>query len=169
MSVSRIKDHKVRSGKVISPWNHAMGNTMTFSSWAFTRLPEYIWLCLIHNYYGRDEGLRRAALILKELSTFEKSLDKPKLSKILALHPHVQDKVYRTILNRKTRDTHQFLPEKLGTLTSFCQITMIQCGNTGIFPDFPISQSRLMDTSARWEGRHEHSQKIYGGCPRCAS
>lgn len=100
MSVSSIKDHKVRSGKVVSPWNYTMGNTMTFSSWAFTRLPEYSWLCLIHHYYGRDEGLKRAALILQDISRYEKSLDKPKLSKILAMAPDSQERIYRTILGR---------------------------------------------------------------------
>lgn len=100
MNVSKIKDHKVRSGRVISPWNHSLGSTMTFSSWAFSRLPEYIWLCLIHSYYGRDDGLKRTAMILRELSTFEKSLDKPKLSKILALPSDNQERIYRTILKR---------------------------------------------------------------------
>jgi len=100
MSVSSIKDQKIRSGKVVSPWNYAMGNTMTFSSWAFTRLPEYSWLCLIHHHYGRDEGLKRAALILRDISKYEKSIDKPKLSKILELAPDSQERIYRTILNR---------------------------------------------------------------------
>jgi len=100
MTHSKIKDHKVRSGKVITPWNNAMGSTMTFSSWTFSRLPEYIWLCFIHNHYGRDEGLKRAALILRDISSFEESLDKPKLSKILALPHNIQERIYRTINNR---------------------------------------------------------------------
>jgi len=99
MSQSKIKDHKIRRGKVVSPWNHAMGSTMTFSSWSSARLPEYIWLCLIHNHYGREEGLKRAALILQKISKFESSLDKPKLSKILSLPKSVQEKIYETILS----------------------------------------------------------------------
>lgn len=100
MTHSKIKDHKVRSGKVISPWNHAMGNTMTFSSWSLSRLPEYIWLCLIHNHYGREEGLKRAALILKDISSYENSIDRPKLSKILSLPNETQERIYKTIEHR---------------------------------------------------------------------
>lgn len=104
MAKSRIKDHKVRSGRVISPWNHAMGGTMKFSSWAMNRLPEYIWLGLILEYYGRDEGLRLSAAILKEISSFEKSLDRPRLSKILSLPIASQESIYRIMLRHIKKD-----------------------------------------------------------------
>ncbi len=29
-------------------------------SWAYGRMPEYLWIGLILNHYGRDEGLRKS-------------------------------------------------------------------------------------------------------------
>jgi len=105
MTVSRIKDHKVRSGRVISPWNYSMGQTMKFSSWALNRLPEYIWLALILDTYERDKGLRLAATILQEISSYEKSLDTPRLSKILSLPTSAQESIYKSILKRIGKDS----------------------------------------------------------------
>jgi len=59
---------------------------------------------MIHNHYGRDEGLKRAALILRDISSYEESLDKPKLSKILALPHKAQERIYRTINNRVQKE-----------------------------------------------------------------
>jgi hypothetical protein len=102
MNASRIKDHKVKGGKVISPWNYKMGETLKFSSWALNRLPEYIWLALILEAYGRDKGLRCAATILQEIASYEKELDTPRLSKILSLPTPRQEAIYQTI-KRNTR------------------------------------------------------------------
>lgn len=104
-NVSRIKDHKVKGGKVISPWNFSLGQTMKFSSWALTRLPEYIWLALILEAYGRDKGLNIAATILREISSYNKSFDTPKLSKILSMPVSLQHNLYRSILRRVKKET----------------------------------------------------------------
>lgn len=104
MTASRIKDHKVKGGKVISPWNYQLGETMKFSSWALNRLPEYIWLALILESYGRDKGLRCAATILQEIASYEKELDTPRLSKILSLPIPRQEAIYQTIRRKAKQD-----------------------------------------------------------------
>lgn len=100
MTVSRINDHKVRGGKVVSPWNYSLGQTMKFSSWAVNRLPEYIWLALILEGYGRERGLEVAAIILQEIASYEEVLTTPRLSKILSLPSSRQEAVYKTIRRR---------------------------------------------------------------------
>ncbi|GFO55955.1 hypothetical protein GMSM_29620 [Geomonas sp. Red276] len=104
MTVSRIKDHKVRSGRVISPWNFNLGKTMKLSSWALNRLPEYLWLALILDYYGRERGLELTAAILHDISTYEESLDTPRLSKILSLPVKEQEKIYKSILRNISKE-----------------------------------------------------------------
>ena len=36
-------------------------------SWAYGRMPEYLWIGLILKYYGRDEGLRKSYGIISAL------------------------------------------------------------------------------------------------------
>lgn len=141
MTTSKIKDHKVRNGKVISPWNYSLGKTMAFSSWAYSRLPEYIWLCLIHDHYGREEGLRRSATILNQISAFEKSLDKPKLSKILALPVKTQEEIYRVI-------TKNIRKEVLAPLTAILSAEVNGTFSSAFYVDKLSMEVRLQKIKA---------------------
>lgn len=66
-------------------------------SWTNDRLPEYLWIGLILMNYPRTKGIEKAGKILKEISTINKSLVKPKFSEILALSDDEQEKIYEII------------------------------------------------------------------------
>ena len=65
-TLSRLSEHTLlrKAGILKSPINEILGDKMAFNSWAKNRLPEYFWLGLILQYYGRNEGLRKAGKIL---------------------------------------------------------------------------------------------------------
>ncbi len=52
-------------------------------SWYYGRLPEYIWLALILDYYGRKDGLAKCYVIIKKLHQLAPRLTTPRLSKYL--------------------------------------------------------------------------------------
>lgn len=56
MSDIKLSEHRFHKGKFISPWND-MGFTMTQTPWFQRRLPEYLWIGLILDKYGRSDGL----------------------------------------------------------------------------------------------------------------
>ncbi|PEL13030.1 DUF5677 domain-containing protein [Bacillus sp. AFS017336] len=82
---SKLSDHVIKKGKVITPLNHAMGDTLSFNSWAKERLPEYIWLALIHSYYGRSDAFAICFKILQEFRINNIDLERPKFSTIFNL------------------------------------------------------------------------------------
>jgi hypothetical protein len=54
-NVSSLSDHKLhkKKGIVATPMNDALGDLLTPSSWTKERMPDYLWLGLILQYYGR--------------------------------------------------------------------------------------------------------------------
>lgn len=98
-NVSSLSDHRVhkKRGIVATPFNDALGDKLTLSSWRENRMPEYLWLGLILMHYGRKEGIERAGRILLEISKSVKSLSQPKLSALLNLSADEQRTVYEII------------------------------------------------------------------------
>lgn len=82
---SKLNEHKVKKGKVITPWNNLLGDTLSLNSWAKERLPEYIWLALIHYHYGRSESITILHSILEKFVANDIHIGRPKLSSILNL------------------------------------------------------------------------------------
>lgn len=82
---SKLSDHKIIKGKVVTPINHAMGDTLSLNSWAKERLPEYIWLALIHSYYGRSEAFVICREILQAFKANGIDIGRPKFSSLLNL------------------------------------------------------------------------------------
>ncbi len=80
---STIKDHKYSLGIIKTPFNHSFGDSLNFSSWTYERFPEYIWIALIHNFYGRLNSFDIVLTILNELKNEGISFDRPKFSLIL--------------------------------------------------------------------------------------
>ena len=64
---STLSEHIFKKGKFITPLNYQFGDVLQENPWFKTRLPEYIWLGLIINHYGREEGLKKCNRILKVL------------------------------------------------------------------------------------------------------
>lgn len=83
---SRLSEHKVIKGKVLTPINHAIGDTLSLNSWAKERLPEYIWLALIHSYYGRSKAFAICQKILQDFKAKGIDIGRPKLSSILSMN-----------------------------------------------------------------------------------
>ena len=66
MSDIKLSEHRFHKGKFISPWND-MGFTMTQTPWFQRRLPEYLWIGLILDKYGRSDGLQICGRIIQQI------------------------------------------------------------------------------------------------------
>ena len=94
---SKLSDHKFKKGKFITPFNDKLGDKLQENPWFQNRLPEYLWLGLILNHYGRDEGLKKCSQIFKQLYNKSDLIKLPKLSMILNLSDEIQDDLYNHI------------------------------------------------------------------------
>jgi hypothetical protein len=94
---SKLSDHKIGKGKVITPINHSMGETLSLKSWAKERLPEYIWLALIHSYYGRTDAFAISYKIFQSFKTNGIVIERPKLSSLLNLDKKTMVKAFEII------------------------------------------------------------------------
>ncbi|SIS04185.1 hypothetical protein SAMN05878482_11077 [Peribacillus simplex] len=98
-NLSKLSDHKFKKGIIVSPANDSFGDTLKFNSWTKERLPEYLWLGLILNYYGRDKGLKKGESILYHIANINVDITQPKLSMIFSLSKEKQDEIYKIICN----------------------------------------------------------------------
>lgn len=98
MRESKLSEHKFKKGKFITPMNQVLGDILKTNPWFHTRLPEYFWLGLVVNYYGRDEGLIKCNQLLKYIAKYSNSLDLPKMSNILSLSEQEQLNLYNNFL-----------------------------------------------------------------------
>ncbi|MGN7765139.1 DUF5677 domain-containing protein [Paenibacillus sp. 22594] len=102
MEHSKLSDHKFQKGKFITPWNEVFTEITRENSWYHGRLPEYLWLALIINFYGRENGLIKCNIILKKLNEQAPDLTTPRFSKVLELDADIQNDIFgyiSTILN----------------------------------------------------------------------
>lgn len=93
-----MSDHIFKKGRFITPWNNALGSLSKMQSWSQNRLPEYLWLGLILNKYGRKEGLEKSYFILKKLHEINNGLFVPAFSLILELDLEEQKELYSYII-----------------------------------------------------------------------
>lgn len=98
-----MSDHIFKKGRFITPWNNALGNLAKMQSWSLNRLPEYLWLGLILNKYGRKKGLEKSYYILNKLHEINKGLSVPAFSLILKLDIEEQKKLYSYIIETADR------------------------------------------------------------------
>ncbi|CAI3933315.1 unnamed protein product [Commensalibacter communis] len=94
---SKLKAHKNIKGKLITPFNYALGDELFSESWFRIRLPEFLWIALILKYYGRKEGLEKLATINHKLYELVPLLRSPSLFLILQLTEEEQNKIYSMI------------------------------------------------------------------------
>lgn len=95
----KLSDHIIKKGKFITPWNNVLGNISKLQSWSQSRLPEYLWLGLILDKYGRKTGLEKSGSILKILNEINSRVSVPAFSIILKLNDEEQKKLYSSIVN----------------------------------------------------------------------
>ena len=81
----KLSEHIFKKGKFITPFNNLpmVKEFEDEKSWAYGRMPEYLWIGLILNHYGRDEGLRKSYNIISLLHKLAPNLYTARLSEIL--------------------------------------------------------------------------------------
>ena len=101
MKHSKLSDHTFEKGEFITPLNSLsmMSEFEDEKSWSYGRMPEYLWIGLILKYFGRNEGFKKAYLIVSKLHGLEPSLNTLRLSQILKLNNEKQEKLYRYIVS----------------------------------------------------------------------
>ncbi len=97
-----LKDHKMKKGKFISPWNDLDIN-MTENPWFQNRLPEYIWLALIFNKFERTEALNKCWDIM--LSFQEKNVRSLCMSELLAYESQQQKEIWNIVSKFAGKET----------------------------------------------------------------
>ena len=93
---SKLSDHTFKKGKFITPLNtlpqaHELEDER---SWTYGRMPEYLWIGLLLNYYGREEGLRKSCDIVFTLHKLAPELFSARLSQILKMDTDIQKRFY---------------------------------------------------------------------------
>lgn len=91
MAPTGLFDHKRKKNKLITPWNDMLSSINgELQSWCYERLPEYLWIALILERYGRTIGLEKCYRIIKKLREIA-TFSMPRLSDILALPNNDQE------------------------------------------------------------------------------
>ena len=68
-----------------------------YESWFSGRMPEYIWISIIIDYYGRDEGLKKIAYINNFIFQTSPETILPRLSTLIKLPEDKQILIYNYI------------------------------------------------------------------------
>lgn len=105
MEHSGLKEHKFKKGKFISPWNSELKEYLKPKIWFLERLPEYMWIGLILEEYGRKVGLEKCYYIIKELNEINSDIKVPSISNILSMDTEKQKRLYVTINKQISRST----------------------------------------------------------------
>lgn len=95
MEKTKLSEHKKIGDTLHTPFTSDFGDSLKLSSWNKDRLPQYIWIALILNYYGRDKGLSVMYQLIQKLK--ENNTCVAELSEILKLDAENQERLYRTV------------------------------------------------------------------------
>lgn len=100
MRYSKLSDHTFKAGKFITPINSfpRVQVLKDEKSWAYGRMPEYLWIGLFLKYYGRDKGLKKIYGIISALHKLAPDLYTMRMSQILKLDIDIQKKFYDYIV-----------------------------------------------------------------------
>lgn len=100
MRRSTLSEHAFKKGKFITPINGLplMKELEDEKSWTYGRMPEYLWIGLLLQYYGRDEGLKKSYGIISTLHELAPDLYTARLSQILKLDTDIQKRFYNYIV-----------------------------------------------------------------------
>jgi len=97
MQKSKLSEHIIKKGQVLSPMLASLGDILQSSSWGSERLPEYIWMALIHNYYGREQGNRKIKNILFHIIANYSHISSPTFSDIFIINKPFTEKLTKYI------------------------------------------------------------------------
>lgn len=101
MSYTKLSDHIFKKGKFVTPINSIplMHELEDEKSWTYGRMPEYLWIGLLLNHYGREEGLRKSYGIISALHKLAPELYTARLSQVLKLSADIQNNFYDYIVS----------------------------------------------------------------------
>lgn len=97
MEHSKLEKHKFKKGKFITPWNDMLGDIGVMQNWALERLPEYIWIGLIFEEYGRKKGLEKCYEIITKLHELNPEINAPTISNILSMDDIKQEQFWNFV------------------------------------------------------------------------
>lgn len=93
-----LSEHRFNKGKFIAPFNDGIFKDMLKENpWFKNRLPEYFWLALILDFYGRNQGLIKCRDVLQTLLKHAPDISMPRMSSILSLPKEKQKDFYEDI------------------------------------------------------------------------
>ena len=95
---SKLSDHEFKKGKFTTPINAALKDLLKENPWFQERLPEYLWIALILEYYGRKEGLKKCFTLINKISEYNTSNISIKFSDILNSPIDKQKELYNYFL-----------------------------------------------------------------------
>lgn len=105
---SQLRDHEFKKGKFITPFNKALGEKGKFQSWFHERLPEYMWIAIILETYGRRDGFKKMFQIAQKLAELFPTIKRPSWFSILKLSEDDQLIFYSEL--EKIIDKHMLSP-----------------------------------------------------------
>lgn len=107
MASSKLSEHVFKKGKFTTPLNSipTMSEMKDEKSWTYGRLPEYLWIGLILNQYGREQGLQNLYKIIVELHRLAPDMRAPRMSDILSLDVTIQAVFYKQIIETTSKET----------------------------------------------------------------
>lgn len=92
----KLKDHKHENGIFKSPINQI--ENIELYSWRNDGLPDFIWIALILDHYGREDAFLKFSLIFKEIEDSSFQFDSLQLSYIFSLDEPNQVEFYNILL-----------------------------------------------------------------------
>lgn len=106
MEHSKLSEHSFIKGKFITPLNSIkeLKETEDVKSWTYGRLPEYLWIGIILNKYGRKSGLEKIYYIIEKLHEIAPDITMLRMSEILKLEQNTQRLFYEFIIEKTSRD-----------------------------------------------------------------
>lgn len=149
---STLSEHKYKKGKFITPFNELMSEIGQENSWYHGRLPEYLWLALIVEFYGRKEGLEKCYFIIKKLRNIAPDMFSPKFSIILHMNNEMQTDFYDYLLEYIDIDV-------LSPLTTIFTYSKYQCFASKFISDSPVDE-RVKRINIVLKETSDHQSKL---------
>lgn len=97
MEHSKLEKHKFKKGKFITPWNDMLGDISVMQNWALERLPEYVWIGLVFEAYGRKKGVEKCYKIIIKLHELNTTINAPTISNILLMDDQKQEQFWNFV------------------------------------------------------------------------
>lgn len=132
---SKLSDHKFKKGEFITPWNN-IPNIQCLDDeacWVYGRMPEYLWIGMILDKLGRDNGIKKIMDIFLKLHQIAPSLTTVRISQILSLDKEIQ------------RIFFQYITE-LGVQEALVPLTILfTYSNYPVFTEFFYNPTHTID------------------------